>query len=272
MIISTMTYEQIYQAISNEMPDVFGHFHNVERPKVERVLKKATLFPKRISIEWTHPKSRNTYTYYIQSNRRSQWDNPFMRVCCEYEGKNGKELLIVVPKPSQRGILMQVFRSHFYERYGERFLNGENDYRKIIAQYLIRNTQAASMGKECVSIKEQQEDEPGYTKDAMLTIDGLGLGLRSNYGNVVIYRTFVCFDQLFDQQYEKVWPNYLYFVAKLAIDDSPKFAEQINSIYEKGAAKIHQLADDNSLTEKDKCQLVFKEYEETYQKLVRYIF
>lgn len=266
-----MTYEEIYQAISSEMTDVFAHFHNVERPKVDRTLKKATLFPKRISISWTHPKSRNTYTYYIQSNRPSQWNNPFMKVCCEYEGKEGKELLIVVPNPPQTGFLLQVFRSHFYERYGERFMNGETDYRRIVAQYMIRNTKAAAMGSECVSIKEQQEDVPGYTKDAMLTLDGLGLGWRSKDGNIVVYRTFVCFDQLFDQQYHKVWPIYLYFVAKLAIDDSPKFAVVINSIYEDGAAKIHQLADDNSLTETDKCQRIFEEYEQTYQNLVKYI-
>lgn len=271
MFISTMTYEEIYRAISNEMPDVFAHYDKVEKLKVDRALKKATLFPKRISIEWTHPKSHNTYSYYIQSNRRSQWNNPFMRVYCEYEGKDGKELLIVVPNPPKRELLLQVFRSHFYERYGERFLNGETDYRSIVAQYMIRNTKAASMGPECVSIKEQQEDVPGFSKESMLTIDGLGLGLRSQDENIVIYRTFVCFDQLFDKQYKKIWPIYLYFVAKLAIEDSPRYAVLINGIYEEGAAKIHQLANDKDLIEADKNQQIFEEYERTYQLLVRYI-
>lgn len=271
MFISTMTYEEIYQAISMEMPDIFAHFHKIEKPKVDRALKKATQFPKRISIDWTHPKSRNTYTYYIQSNRPSQWNNPFMRVCCEYEGKYGKELLIVVPNLYKKELQLQVFRSHFYKQYGERFLNGEKDYHRIVALYLLRNTNAASLGKECVSLNEQQEEEPCYTKESMLTIDGLGLGLRSNDGNIVVYRTFVCFDQLFDKQFEKIWSIYLYFVAKLAIDDSPKHAVVINGIYEEGATKMRQLADDKNIAGMEKWNHIYEVYEQTYQKLVRYI-
>lgn len=271
MILSTMTYEEIYRAISNEMPNVFAHFAKVEKPKVDRILKKATRFPQRISIEWTHPKSRNTYSYYIQSNRRSQWDNPFMRVCCEYEGKSGKELLIVVPNPHKKELLLQVFRSHFYERYGERFLKGETDYRRIVAQYLIRNTKTRPMGKDCVSLKEQQEEVPGFLKESMLSIDGLGLGLKNEQGNIIIYRTFVGLDQLFEEQFKNVWPIYLYFVCSMAIEDSPKDAVQINRIYEGGAAKIHQLADDNSLAKTEKYHLIYEEYKKTYQELVQYI-
>lgn len=73
MFLSTMTYEDIYRAISIEMSDVFAHYEKVVKPRVDRALKKATLFPKRISVEWTHPKSHNTYSYCVQSNRRSQW-------------------------------------------------------------------------------------------------------------------------------------------------------------------------------------------------------
>lgn len=72
MILSTMTYEEIYQAISKEMTDVFAHYEKVVKPKVDRTLKKATIFSKRVTINWKHPKSRNTYTYYVQSNRRGQ--------------------------------------------------------------------------------------------------------------------------------------------------------------------------------------------------------
>ena len=147
-----MTYEEVYQSISKEMHDVFAHYQSVVKTKVDRTLKTATNFPKRITIDWKHPKSLNTYTYYIQSNRRSQWDNPFMSVFCEYEGKSGKELLIAIPNPYKKELLLHVFRSHFYERYGERFLQGEKDYRRAVAKYFMRNTNAASMGKELVSL------------------------------------------------------------------------------------------------------------------------
>ena len=36
MFLSTMTYEEIYQAISKEMHDVFDHYQKVVKPKVDR--------------------------------------------------------------------------------------------------------------------------------------------------------------------------------------------------------------------------------------------
>ena len=270
MAFAFMTYEEIYRAIEKDMPDVFAHYHKVIKSKVDRRLKTAIRFPQRISINWTHPKSRNTCSYFIQSNRRSQWDNPFMSVCYEHEVKKGRELLIVVPTTYKKGLLLNVFTSHFYEQYGKRFLNGKTDIRSIVAQYLIRNTAAAALGPECVSLKEQQEAVPGFTKESMLTLDGIGLGLRSFDGNIVVYRTFVSFDQLFEKQYEKVWPNYLYFVCLLVQADSPRHIAHINEIYETWASKMHQLADDTTMSEDDKRTLIYDEFKETYQKLIQH--
>lgn len=271
MFLSTMTYEEIYQAISDEMPDVFAHYHKVEKPKIDRALKKATHFPRRITIDWKHPKSRNTYTYYIQSNRPAQWSNPFMSVFCSRDVRKGKELFVIVPNLYKKELFLNIFTQHFYEQYAARFLKEDKDYYRIVATYLMRNTKAASMGKELVSINEQQTEVSGFKKESMLTIDGLGLGIRSNNGTIVIYRTFVSFDLLFDNQYQKIWPIYLYFVCSLAIETSPKEGVLINSIYEEGAAKMHQLSENENLSDKEKVKLIYQEYEQTYMKLVKYI-
>lgn len=271
MFISTMKYEEIYQTISKEMSDVFAHYQKVEKSKVDRALKKATLFPKRITIDWKHPQTHNIYTYYIQSNRRGQWNNPYMSVFCEYDGKKGKELLVVVPHQYKKELFLNIFTQHFYEQYAARFLKEDNNYYSAVATYLMRNTKAASMGKELVSLNEQQTEVSGYTKESMLTIDGLGLGLRSNNGNIVVYRTFVSFDLLFDNQYQKIWPIYLYFVCNLAIEASPKEGVLINSIYEEGAAKMHQLSENINLSDAEKCKLIYQEYKQTYLMLVKYI-
>ena len=271
MFTSTMTYEEIYQAISDEMHDVYDHYEKVVKPKMDRFLKTRNRFPARMSIEWQHPNTHNTYHYYVQSNRKAQWKNPFMSILCEYERNYGKELLIVIPNLQKKELLLHVFTSHFYKRYGERFMNGETDYYRIVSQYLIRNTKSASMGKECVSLREQQEEVPGYDKEAMLTLDGLGLGLRSKNRNIIIYKTFISFDKLHDSQFHKVWPIFLYFVCGLAIESSPKNKLIINDIYEAGAREIHQLGDDNSITKEEKCKLVDKVYGQTYIELAKYI-
>ena len=271
MLLPAMTYEEIYQAISKEMPEVFGHYQKIVKSKVDRALKTATNFPKRITINWEHPKSRNTYTYYIQSNRRAQWSNPFMTVFCSRDVKKGKELFIVVPNPMRKELLLQVFTKHFYDRYGERFLNDTTDYYKSVAQFVIRNTDAESMGEECVSENELKIDIPGYKHESMLTIDGLCEGLRNEQGNIIIYRTFVSFDLLFKKQYERVWARYLYCVCKWAMINSPKDRFTLNSIYEEGSARIHQIANDTIMPEEEKRQQIYKEYEQTYQKLIKYI-
>lgn len=266
-----MTYEDIYQAISREMYDVFDHYEKVVKPKVDRFLKTSELFPARKSIEWKHPKTLNTYYYFVQSNRRSQWDNPFLGVLCEYEGKHGKELLIFVPSPVKNEMILHVFTSHFYERYSERFLNGTTDYYLVVSQYLMRNIMATSLGKECVSIKEQQEEIPGYKKESMLTLDGLGLGLRSNDKRIVIYKTFISFDRLFDAQFKKVWPIYLYAICSMAIESDPRAKVTINSIYENAVKEIRRLAEDPNLSQEEKCKRIDEEYGKAYHMFVKHI-
>lgn len=270
MFVHSMTYEEIYRAISDEMHDAYAHYEKV-KPKVDRALKKAARFPFCLYFSWEHPRSHNVYNYYVQSNRPAQWNNPFMSIFCEYEGEYGKEVLIPMPIPGRKDLLLQVFTSHFYKRYGERFLKDETDYRQIVMQYARRNFEAKSLGKECVSINEQQEETPGYNKESMLTMDGLCLGLRSDDQNITIFKTFVSFDQLFQSQYEKVWPMYLPYVCTLAMKSSPKNASTINTIYENGAIAIHQIASKSDLSEDEKRHLIYKEYEQTYQALTQYI-
>ena len=175
-----------------------------------------------------------------------------------------------MPIPGRRDLLLQVFKSHFYKRYGERFLEGA-DYRQIVMQYARRNLEAKSLGKECVSINEQKEETPGYDKESMLTMDGLCLGLKSYDQNIIIFKTFVSFDMLYQPQYEKVWPMYLPYVCTLAMKASPKNSMTINSIYEKGAVAIRQIATKSDLPEDEKSHLIYKEYEQTYHALTQYI-
>ena len=270
MLISSMTYEEIYRAISIEMHDVFGYYEQ-QKPKVDRALKKATHFPFRLSFKWEHPKSHNMYYCYVQSNRPAQWHNPFMSIYCEYEGKFGKEIFIPMPIPGRKDLLLQVFTAHFYSRYGERFLKNENDYSRIVMLYMARNFEGKSMGKDCVSTNEQQTETPGFTKESILTIDGLSLGLKSYDNNIIIYKTFVSFDQLFQAQYEKVWQTYLPYVCELAIKSSPRHQITIRQIYESGIIKINQLFLQNDKKVEERNRLIFEEYEHTYNELVQYI-
>ena len=266
-----MTYEEIYQIIYNEVFDVYDHYQKVVEPKTRRSLKKATIFPKRISFEWRHPISCNTYTYYIQSNRPSQWDNPFMTVFCEYEGKNGKELLCISPHPNRMKFLLNVYSLHFFTRYKERVLKEDFDYYQTIAIYIMRNSRVEFLGKDYVSNKEQLIELPGFSHEAMLTVDGLGLGLKNNTGTIVIYKTFVGIDQLYDDQLIKVWCEHLPFFFALARERSQKYKFIIDNLLKELTENILRIFTDSHTSEEEKYKLIFQEYKNVYIKLNPYL-
>lgn len=271
MFTSTMTYEEIYQIIYKEVLDVYDHYQKVVEPKAKRELKKAIKFPKRITFNWKHPKTLNTYTYYIQSNRRSQWDNPFLTVFSEYEGKNGKELLCIAPHPNKTEFLLNVYSSHFFKRYRERVLKEDTDYYQTIAIYLMRNSRTEFLGKDYVSNKEQLIELPGFSQEAMLTVDGLGLGWKNDTGTIVIYKTFLGIDQLHDDQLKKVWIEHLSFFLSLAKESSPRYKHSINNLLIELTENIRILTDDSLLSKEEKNDCIFHEYEKTYQKLNSYL-
>ena len=273
MFTSTMTYEEIYKKINEEIIEVQNHYQKVLEPKVNRELKKASKFPKRITHEWRHPKSQNLYIHYIQSNYRSQWDNPFRTVLCEYEGKDGKELLCIHPNPDRNGFVLNIFRSHFFKRYRERVLKEDVDYYQTIAIYIMRNSKVMYLGKDYVSYKEQQIELPGFSQESMLSFDGLGLGLKNHTGNIVIYKTFVGIDQLHDDQLIKVWLEHLTFFFAIAIDHSPKYKKAIDNLLIELAENIHRIliTDDLSISKEEKYNLIFQEYDKIYTKLEPYI-
>lgn len=271
MFTSTMTYEEIYQIINKEIFDVHDHYQKVVEPKAKRELKKAIKFPKRITFNWKHPKTLNTYTYYIQSNRRSQWDNPFLTVFSENEGKNGKELLCIAPHPNKTEFLLNVYSSHFFKRYRERVLKEDTDYYQTIAIYLMRNSRTEFLGNDYVSNKEQLTELPGFSHESMLTVDGLGLGLRNNNQNIIIYKTFVGIDQLYDDQLIKVWCEHLPFFFALARERSQKYKFIIDNLLKELTENILQIFTDSHTSKEEKYKLIFQEYENVYIKLNPYL-
>ena len=113
---------------------------------------------------------------------------------------------------------------------------------------------------------------PGFSQEAMLTVDGLGLGWKNDTGTIVIYKTFLGIDQLHNDQLIKVWLEHLPFFFALARDRLPKYKHTIDNLLLELIGNILRiLTDDSLLSKEEKYNCISHEYEKTYQKLNSYL-
>ncbi|MBQ6984360.1 MAG: hypothetical protein IJQ20_05470 [Paludibacteraceae bacterium] len=93
-----MTYEQIHREISHDFRDVIDNYKRAVETRVSKLACKSPFYPFRRFEFYTHPISKNNYTYFCIVNKHSQWKTPDVVVYCEYEGKFGKSSTFAAEK------------------------------------------------------------------------------------------------------------------------------------------------------------------------------
>jgi len=277
MILSTMTYEEIYREISHDFRDVLDYYKQTLKPKVCKSAQKSRIYPWRKFDFYTHPKSRNKYVYFSIVKKHSLWESPEVVNFCEYEGKYGKEIITVAVWKDRMTfrptIIISVFQAHFFKRYFERFIkNDQAEYDKI-AIFLARNAYSLPLSSEAVSANELLKDEPGYLNAALLNLDGLCFGkVSKDNRNIIIYKTFLPFDELHSIQNEKVLPEYIRMLATQGCADYPQCSETINTLYMDSARKLRDiLLGDNGMTNEERIRAYLQEYSKACHALYKYI-
>lgn len=277
MILSTMTYEEIYREISHDFRDVLDYYKKTLKPKVCKSSQKSSVYPWRKFDYYIHPKSHNQYVYFSIVKKHSLWESPECVTFCEYEGKFGKEIITIAIwkdhitfKPT---IIINVFQAHFFKRYFERFIKDNRAEVDKIGIFLARNAYSLPLGADAVSANELLKDEPGYINTAMLNLDGLCLGKISNENrNIYIFKTFVPFEELNQAQNEKVLPEYIRMLAIQGCQDYPQCANNINDMYMDAARKFYDIIHEESgLTNEERLRLYFEEYTKACHELYQYI-
>lgn len=277
MILSTMTYEEMYREISHDFRNVLDYYQNTLTSKVSKSAQRSHIYPWRKCYFYRHPKSKNQYVYLSIVKKHSLWEKPGIVIFCEYEGKFGKEIITVAIwkdrmtfKPAP---IISVFQAHFFKRYFERFIKDDSAEVDKIVIFLARNAFSLPISDEAVSANELLEDEPGYINTALLNIDGLCLGKISKENrNIIIYKTFVPFGQLFKTQFEKVLQQYIQMLATQACKDYPHCQETINAMYNNAVDKFRQiLTGDNPMSNEERIRTYLQEYQMTCSKLYKYV-
>ena len=277
MLISTMSYEQIYREIEKDLRDVKAYYDINLKEKVSKEAKRAPRYPFRTFNTYTHPESKNKYSYLSIVKKRDWHDNPEVTLFCEYEGKKGKEIITIAFKrdilTQKNNLMLSVFQAHFFKRYSERFIKDEQLEKDKIAIFLIRNSGALELGSDLVSIKELEKDDVGLLNTSLLNLDGLCLGKKSNENrNIIIYKTFVSLSELYQKQYERVMREYIRMIAMQGCMDNLHLSKSINQLYMSAAQQLHDiLLGKNEMTNEERIQKYLEEYNNACEALSKYI-
>ena len=277
MLLSTMSYEEIYCEILKDFRDVKVYYDVAIKEKVCKSAQKSRIYPWRHFDFYTHPKSQNKYTYLTIIKKHAWWKNPEVTVFCEYEGERGKEIITMAPKKdimtSKYKLVISVFQAHFFKRYYERFIKDEQAEQYKIALFLSRNAGALQLGSKIVSDNEQIKEDSECHNSGMLNLDGLCLGKISKENpNIFIYKTFIPLDRLYQKQFERVMHEYLRMIALRGGEDNPHCRKTIEDIYNNAARRFHDiLLGNNQMTDKERVQVYLEEYNKTCDILRKYI-
>ena len=277
MLLSTMSYEEIYREILKDFRDVKVHYDIDIKAKVCKSAQKSRIYPWRHFDFYIHPQSQNKYTYLTTIKKHAWWNNPEVTVFCEYEGAGGKEIITMAPKKdlvtSKYKLLISVFQAHFFKRYYERFIKDEQAEQYKIALFLSRNAGALQLGSKIVSDNEQIKEDSECHNSAMLNLDGLCLGKVSKENpNILIYKTFIPLDKLYQKQFERVMHEYLRMIALRGGEDNPHCRKTIEDTYNNAVRRFHDiLLGNNQMTDKDRVQTYLEEYNKTCDILRKYI-
>lgn len=277
MLLSTMSYEEIYCEILKDFRDVKVYYDVAIKAKVCKSAQKSRIYPWRHFDFYTHPKSQNKYTYLTIIKKHAWWNNPEVTVFCEYEGERGKEIITMAPKKdimtSKYKLVISVFQAHFFKRYYERFIKDEQAEQYKIALFLSRNAGALQLGSKIVSDNEQIKEDSECHNAGMLNLDGLCLGKISKENpNIFIYKTFIPLDRLYQKQFERVMHEYLRMIALRGGDDNPHCRKTIEDIYNNAARRFHDiLLGNNQMTNQERIQTYLEEYNKTCDILRKYI-
>lgn len=275
MLLSTMTYEQIYREIKNDSPELFATIEK-KLPEFRKYAKRASGAYGRI-YAWKHPKSQNNYTYFFHIKRHSDWDKaPRLIIFTEYDAPLGKMTITVMRDPSGN-IRIGIFKPHFFKRYSERNLaqfeefNNDSE-RDIKISFLIRTSTTMPLGGKLASLREQEKEEPDFINDAYLTPEGLmQCKIYKKNPNIVLFKTYLSVQDLYKRQYEEVLQNTIHVFYLRALNDSPRFQKSIETLYLSGINELNKLLFDTTLPEDEKQKIRMKRYGEIIDEFYKYI-
>ena len=147
MILSTMTYKEMYDHLSKDLNKIQIK-KNCLLPKAIKEFKKAKCFPICKWYEYTIPTTQNKYIIFFYVGHRALIEKPYVGHCAIVFEKNKRFIMQLIAggykhtEDSPEILIRQIhtYSSHFFERYNERILKNKSlSANDIACIFLSRN-------------------------------------------------------------------------------------------------------------------------------------
>ena len=180
-----MTDIEIYQEGRSEYETIIGYINRIA-PKYRRPIIKSSKFPMYFNpVEYKSPKG-NKYILFFEARTKKDYDGRLLfTIICVYNKNEGLNVMMY-NKPPQSNIM--IYSPHLFSRYRTRFIKDDSlSSIDVIKRFFQINPTSRGM--------QIKDDEIACTCN-----EGVLFGKLIEAGKIIIFKTFVSFDMLFDSQ------------------------------------------------------------------------
>lgn len=198
MIVSTMSLEEIARQYLGDFPNFVAKRHSFQ-PKFETLVKRSTRYPVTAQYEYVSHINRNRYFFCYSAFKRSDWKAPHCNVVGVFEGDGGKHAVVSANMKSSVIILTP----HFFSRYRERILQGEDIHGDDLIKRFFRRNQRltiAEMDERFARAYRKYEDEESVSYAGRVNEGNIFFKVYS--GSIILCKTILSDEMLKDDQIE----------------------------------------------------------------------
>ena len=198
MIVPTMTLEEIARQYMGDFPNFIAKRHSFQ-PKFETLVKRSSRYPVTAQYEYISHTNKNRYFFCYSAFKRSDWKAPHCNVVGVFEGEGGK--YAVVSANMKQAVI--IFTPHFFARYRERILGGEDIHGDdLIKRFFKRNQRfvKAEMDERFARAYRKYENDESVSYAARVNEGNVFLKIYSGY--IVLCKTILSDEMLKNDQVE----------------------------------------------------------------------
>lgn len=162
--------------------------------KVTRLIQKASIFPFFVHAFVTTPRKNKWLIVWEAKSKKNIGDNAIITFVCMHDTPHGR--YAYMPTFVDGNLILIAYAPHFFSRYAERMgikLTGLDlflRYFKMNASYGFRNQEETLVSGGII------EHVYGSCQE------GVALGVKSAVADIILFKTFVSYDMLKNQQVE----------------------------------------------------------------------
>lgn len=193
-----MTLEEIARQYMGDFPNFIAKRHSFQ-PKFETLVKRSSRYPVTTQYEYISHTNKNRYFFCYSAFKRSDWKAPHCNVVGVFEGEGGK--YAVVSANMKQAVI--IFTPHFFARYRERILGGEDIHGDdLIKRFFKRNQRfvKAEMDERFARAYRKYENDESVSYAARVNEGNVFLKIYSGY--IVLCKTILSDKMLKNDQVE----------------------------------------------------------------------